>query len=88
MSLTERIDNILNQYPHLSEQQAADLVGRSAEENLQELYPNLTAKQIQAFLKDKPAPDVKTAAAPKKRKARPSKAKAVKAIEVKPDPAN
>lgn len=72
MITPEKIDNIKNLNPHLSEQQITDMLMRSKEENLKSLYPNLTADQINEFLKDKPESVNKPISAPtaKKRAAR------------------
>jgi len=88
MITPEKIDNIKNLNPHLSEQQITDMLMRSKEANLKSLYPNLTDDQISDFLKDKPGSDYKPAvkksakATKAKRAAAAAKGKATKAANL------
>jgi len=83
---TSTIDNFKNQYPHLSDQQIADVIaGRDATDYIQNYYPHLDKEAVKAFVKGKPGAK-KTAvilspeAAEKKRQAI-EKGKATKAAK-------
>lgn len=52
---TSTIDNLKNQYPHLSDQQIANvIVGRDATDYIQNYYPHLDKEAVRAFVKGKP----------------------------------
>lgn len=83
---TRAIDNLKNQYPHLSDQQIADVVaGRDATDYIQNYYPHLDKEAVKAFVKGKPGAK-KTAAvlspeAAEKKRLATEKGKATKAAK-------